>query len=73
MGNCKDCASWDRWRARWDGAGECLMARDVGPVERVDAVDLACVVMVSDDYGLDVQILTGPQFGCVQFKAKGDR
>ena len=71
MGFCKKCVLWDRWRKRSDGAGECRAAPEIGPIYSVAADELAAFVVVSDDYGLEVQILTGPQFGCVRFKPKG--
>ena len=69
MGFCIDCQFWDRWRERSDGAGECRSALEIGPIYSVAANELSCFVVVSDDSGLEVQILTGPQFGCVRFKS----
>lgn len=52
MERCKNCVFWDQ--------GEC---RQVDSTEqfRID-------VKVADDHNLEVKLMTGPEFGCVEFQ-----
>lgn len=70
MGNCRNCASWDRWRDRADGAGECMRALDMGEREWLAPDSVGVVVRVTDDHGLESYLITGALFGCVQFEVK---
>ena len=60
--HCKNC----RW---WDSDGECNKVEweEKGkPAPKMFQMN----IRVADDTGLDVHLMTGPDFGCVQFEAK---
>jgi len=64
---CKNC--------QWWFAGECMDCDDfeeVGTVKKTDEpADIIKIIWRSDDdSGLDFRLATGPDFGCVHFKAK---
>ena len=55
MHTCKTCPHWTEWKTT---------------CERVDGDDLPSTrfdihVKVADDHGLEVSLLTGPDFGCI--------
>ena len=71
MGRCKDCHYWE---GHID-----VLGREWHTCERVDWVDrdtppgkdeAAIYAEASDDYGLMAGLLTGPEFGCTNFKRK---
>ena len=55
---CKNCAYWSEW--------------DAGVCENTDDDDHSAHVDfgADDDSGLWASMVTGPEFGCVQFSAK---
>jgi len=65
VGFCKNCI-------HWLSNQEC----NIIDIEDYDAKNLinessnkCCVIIkVNDDYGLDIKVKTGPNFGCVNFK-----
>lgn len=67
--HCKDCKYW-KANSLYDGH----VCDIVGMDERgeYNVLDNACGILyhVLDDSGLDCGLVTGPMFGCVNFKAK---
>lgn len=76
MGNCKDCLFWDKMWIQSDGAARCLYVEDYKSYDenrdyKIAEGDFAIDYGVSDDSGLWINMLTGPMFGCVKFRARG--
>ena len=64
MGTCKDCKYWGTYYERaCDRVGDMHTERTPDSSFEIEATAL-------DDSGLEVQLLTGPDFGCVQFVQK---
>lgn len=64
---CKTCRWWDRY-----GSGECGRVDDTeefSPV--VTPMTFTMAVSVSDDSGLSLKLVTGPDFGCLLHTPKG--
>lgn len=58
MKRCKDCAWWDE--------------RECRKVDFALAKQFYIDVKVADDHGLEVKLMTGPEFGCVEFQTLVD-
>jgi len=75
MGNCKDCGHWDKMWIHKDGAARCLVAEDHQSYDedrdyKIAGDGFAIDYGVSDDSGLWIHMVTGPQFGCVKFSQR---
>ena len=70
MENCKTCCHWSNRWSRRDGGGECDRPKWIDDGDTVGAVDASLYVHALDDSGLDVAMITGPLFGCVQYQEK---
>ena len=73
MGNCLDCLFWDRKWIHKDGAARCQYVEDHQSYDenrdyKIVADGFAIDYGVSDDSGLWIHMVTGPQFGCVKFR-----
>jgi len=63
IGFCKDCKFWGRYRD-----GSC----DRGDyAQDAPGTEFEFDYSVLDDSGLDIWIVTGPNFGCLHFENKG--
>jgi hypothetical protein len=66
---CKNCISWqfheDDWGKRWR---ECSAAWG-GDLRLLSGEEFEVFADASDDTGLRSAFITGPEFGCVKFKA----
>lgn len=65
MGKCKDCVFWGDWRPRECG--------QIGRLGQDPESDIDIQVSVLDDSGLNAYIVTGPEFGCVNFSPKKNK
>ena len=64
MNKCKNCVYWETHQY-W---GE----KPFNACDRVDRDDnFRMKIEVSDDTGLTAHLITGPEFGCNYFEAKG--
>lgn len=62
MNRCKNCAHWGVW-------SEGVCDRESQTQHDPETFfEIECYA--SDDTGLTYKLVTGPEFGCVQFKAK---
>lgn len=70
MGNCKDCK---HWTPLWIRNGACSLIKEHDsfagdpPIKEHEA---RIFVFADTEDAPDTQLITGPMFGCVQFKAK---
>lgn len=68
-GRCKDCKHWQSFYPDLFGRtrqNECFF-------EGADQETLfEPYAEIADDYGLEFGVRTGPEFGCIHFKAKGE-
>lgn len=71
MGTCKDCRFWDDYsyaaymnRRKPDNHKRC------DAVETRGAKGISLEIYASDDTGLEGDLITGPDFGCVLFSPK---
>ena len=63
---CKDCKHWGVYIT-----GCCDKVGSPDPDENDAGFDL--ILEADDDQGLDGQLKTGPEFGCVQFEPKAEK
>ena len=69
MGHCKDCSHWDEFFTQADGSAECLRMRVISSGDNISSEEESAIwYKVSDDTGLDIQLRTGPHFGCSKFE-----
>ena len=78
MGNCKDCEFWDRSWIQKDGAAVCfrVTANQSWNENRDYSIapdDAVINYGVSDDSGLWIDLLVGPEFGCVMFEQRKEK
>ena len=70
MSTCKNCTYWvmrtDQWNKSWT---ECGAADWRSREEPVEGEDLVYWADAHDDHGLDAGVMTGPDFGCVKWRA----
>jgi hypothetical protein len=76
IGHCKDCCHWDKMWIHKDGAARCLVVEDHQSYDenrdyKIAGDGFAIDYGVSDDSGLWIYMVTGPQFGCVKFSLRG--
>jgi hypothetical protein len=68
MSTCKTCQYWHNGD---DKSGECDRAEyNYDRRGEPKSNEVLIAIQVDDDSGLDVLMKTGPDFGCVQWKAK---
>lgn len=71
MGNCKDCRHWethkDQRNVIWN---ECSHIDWKNKGENIKHDSAAIYAYASDDSGLNTGLMTGPLFGCINFKEK---
>jgi hypothetical protein len=75
--NCKNCSHWNDG-TRLGKYGECEKAgqsspeswRDMGLHDKADPDTFEVQAVASDDSGLNIAFITGPEFGCVHFSGK---
>lgn len=65
FGYCKDCKYWGM-----DYTGACAYADYIDDKDKNDPKHFGFQVTADDDQGLDCIVLTGPNFGCVNFQDK---
>ena len=63
---CKDCRWWGKYIT-----GCCDKVGSPDPEENDAGFDL--ILEADDDQGLDGQLKTGPEFGCVQFEPNAEK
>ena len=74
MDKCKTCRYWsEKNKKGLEGWGSCYRAEwydDQYPPRKVHSDDAMLDAYASDDTGLHVDFLTGPDFGCVLHSQK---
>ena len=74
IGNCNNCRYW----GKTDGGGieynkvwtVCGYIRWPEPTDPIGESEAALYAYASDDSGLEVDLRTGPNFGCTNFEEK---
>lgn len=71
MGKCKDCKYWEAiYSCYQDTYHVCSALHWTQIPEDVKGSIAALHVSVDDDTGLNVDLVTGPDFGCTRFEQK---